>query len=987
MPVSAQTVTAPPPPGLVEEIGEAADMGSGAGIDKEKRVEELELAAERMYSGVDADDVDRQGLSLGTGRASRRKPPKASRSLIFGKRRSEPAKLDEQGDIPRSTSMENGRSRMSMRMPRVASRNGAEEGKADGKRTKEQEAEDKRMSREAKAEEAKARCERKRVDKMRPAAEVALRAGDMDIFREMLAGESALAHLIVSQAGGRTPLHFAAEKDDVALAEALLDCHGVDVNAEAVDGVTPLYAAAAAGSVSVAHALLRFRAKWGADEVVRRCSAGLAGGRVGIVDGGVKEEVLVVPVDEEDDEDENEMGDQGYADRQDDLNSSVHFQPRRGSLIIRSKRGNVRATSLGPEKTGEEEEKRRALAAITAKDNYDELVPESSAAVGAGGKGVAKEVRKESTSKSATRSMSLLGTKRSSRRSMAKEAKAAEKVEVKQKKIEAEEVENSIAQINAKANGGKKETRKEMKLRKRASKKASQGESSEGEGNNDDKSLSLSGSGSGDGAEDVEDPSASTIITGAAEEGATNDAFPGVEKSRKKWVIEAARRRAAGANTAELDLDVVDCDGESPLWRASCQGNLEIVQSLLARGANAFLQCKSGTTPLWAAAFNGHVGAIEYLLPVYRTAQNSWAVIHSPHADGRSPLWVAARRGHEEVVRGLLRLGAEVDRCRPSDKATPLFAAAFHGHAKVAELLCSSRADLNARNETNESTPLWAAVQNGHQKVVDMLCYYGADVNARCSNGCTPLIMAARGGHKDIAERLLISSASANEVDNNGDGPLAVAAEYGNVAMVQMLVRQYRASPSPTNKAGFSPLALAAQNAHPAAVRMLCVHGANVDAANEAGMTALSLATQENAIHVVRILLSYGADANVRRSLDGATAIWIAARNGNAKAVSMLAANGAWVDSPLQNGSTALVASLAGGHIQASKILLRYGASTKIKPKGAPTPIRAARRASDNSTELKELVRRKPALITAKELEQAKIRQSRDHYRGVVPAK
>lgn len=963
-------------------------------MDKEKRVEELELAAERTHSGIDADEVDREGLSLGAGRATRRKPPRASRSLIFGKRRSEPDKLDEQGEIPRSatsTSMENGRSRMSMRMPRVVSRNGTEEGKVDAKRTKGQEAEDKKTLREAKAEEAKARGERKRVDKMRPAAEVVLRAGDMDVFREMLAGESALAHLVVGQAGGRTPLHFAAERDDGALAEALLDCHGVDVNAEAVDGVTPLYAAAAAGSVAVACALLRFRAKWGAEEVVRRCSAGLAGGRVGIADGGVKEEVLVVSVDEEEDEDENEMGDEGCAERHNDLNSSAPFQSRRGSLIIRSNRGSVRATTLGPEKTGDDEEKRRALAAITAKDNYDELVPESSVALSAGGKGIAKEVRTKSTSKPATRSMSLLGTKRSSRRSMAKEAKAAEKVESKQKKIEVEEIAHSIAQINAKPNVGKKETRKEMKMRKRASKKginlSSLGESSEGEGNTDEKSLSMSGSGSGDGAEDAEDPSASTIITGAAEEGTTNDAFPGVEKSRKKWAIEAARRRAVGTNTAELDLDVVDCDGESPLWRASCQGNLEIVQALLARGANAFLQCKSGTTPLWAAAFNGHVGAIECLLPVYRTAQNSWSVIHSPHADGRSPLWVAARRGHEEVVRGLLRLNAEVDCCRPSDKATPLFAAAFHGHAKVAELLCSSRADLNARNETNESTPLWAAVQNGHQEVVDMLCYYRADVNARCANGCTPLIMAARGGHKDIAERLLMSSASVNEVDNNGDGPLAVAAEYGNVAMVQMLVRQYRASPSPTNKAGFSPLALAAQNAHPAAARMLCVHGANVDAANEAGMTALSLATQENAIHVVRILLSYGADANVRRSSDGATAIWIAARNGNAKAVSMLAANGAWVDSPLQNGSTALVASLAGGHIQASKILLRYGASTKIKPKGAPTPIRAARRASDNSTELKELVKRKPPLITAKELEQAKIRQSRDHYRGVVPAK
>ena len=109
---------------------------------------------------------------------------------------------------------------------------------------------------------------------------------------------------------------------------------------------------------------------------------------------------------------------------------------------------------------------------------------------------------------------------------------------------------------------------------------------------------------------------------------------------------------------ASVDLAPTD-DGETPLYVACGQGQVECVRLLLGAGAS---------TDLTAGADSG-----------------------------ATPLYVACIEGHVECVRLLLGAGASVDLARPDDGVTPLFMACLRGHVDVAQLLSSygaSREDL-----------------------------------------------------------------------------------------------------------------------------------------------------------------------------------------------------------------------------------------------------------------------------------------------------
>lgn len=103
------------------------------------------------------------------------------------------------------------------------------------------------------------------------------------------------------------------------------------------------------------------------------------------------------------------------------------------------------------------------------------------------------------------------------------------------------------------------------------------------------------------------------------------------------------------ALTAGADVHVAD---DLAIRRASSQGQVKVVQTPLAAGANA----NAGglvtfhLTALSVAAENGHIDTVRVLI-------NAGAAIN---ADDVYALFWAARHGHVEVVRLLLSAGADV---------------------------------------------------------------------------------------------------------------------------------------------------------------------------------------------------------------------------------------------------------------------------------------------------------------------------------------
>lgn len=118
-------------------------------------------------------------------------------------------------------------------------------------------------------------------------------------------------------------------------------------------------------------------------------------------------------------------------------------------------------------------------------------------------------------------------------------------------------------------------------------------------------------------------------------------------------------------------------DGRSALHLAAANGDRDLVEMLLAAGANPNVQNRVGETPLHFAAAHGHL----------------------------------------ETARILIAHGAHLNAASRYTRITPVMAAAESGYADVVELLIERRADIFARN-TFGATPL-AMARTTARKVRD----------------------------------------------------------------------------------------------------------------------------------------------------------------------------------------------------------------------------------------------------------------------------
>jgi len=137
--------------------------------------------------------------------------------------------------------------------------------------------------------------------------------------------------------------------------------------------------------------------------------------------------------------------------------------------------------------------------------------------------------------------------------------------------------------------------------------------------------------------------------------------------------------------------------------------------------------------------------------------------------------------------------------------------------------------------------------------------------------------------------------------------------------------------------------------------------GADPNARNDYGVTPLSLAASQASTGLVDALLAAGADASLALP-SGETPLMTAAHAGKAGAIQSLLRNKAAVDTRERaKGQTALMWSVAAGHIDASRALLDGGADINAASASGFTPIMFAARTG--STTLSELLLARGARI------------------------
>ncbi|MBI4650359.1 ankyrin repeat domain-containing protein [Candidatus Desantisbacteria bacterium] len=152
---------------------------------------------------------------------------------------------------------------------------------------------------------------------------------------------------------------------------------------------------------------------------------------------------------------------------------------------------------------------------------------------------------------------------------------------------------------------------------------------------------------------------------------------------------------------------------------------------------------KVGNQKLMAAALNNDLEAVKKLIAEGVDLEERYPVLNGFN-DEHTPLLVACRDGHYEIVKELLKAGANVNVTEPTFGAVPLHKATYNGHANITALLVKqSGININFQGPSNGYTPLHDALWHGYADCSEILINAGARLDLKGHDGKTPLDIAA----------------------------------------------------------------------------------------------------------------------------------------------------------------------------------------------------------------------------------------------------
>ncbi len=175
---------------------------------------------------------------------------------------------------------------------------------------------------------------------------------------------------------------------------------------------------------------------------------------------------------------------------------------------------------------------------------------------------------------------------------------------------------------------------------------------------------------------------------------------------------------------------------------------MRVVQVLLVRGAgvNVLSAYDNGKGPLYVASQNGHLSVVQCLL-------DGGAVIDLCDAGGTTPLWIACQQGHLSVAQYLIEGGADCH-AQSAVGGSPLHCASYGGHTSVVALLLRSGSCVDVVDMERGFTALMVACVSGMHGIVSILLAAGASVNVRGQSGLSAIDIAHDVGHGAICTML-----------------------------------------------------------------------------------------------------------------------------------------------------------------------------------------------------------------------------------------
>jgi ankyrin repeat protein len=237
---------------------------------------------------------------------------------------------------------------------------------------------------------------------------------------------------------------------------------------------------------------------------------------------------------------------------------------------------------------------------------------------------------------------------------------------------------------------------------------------------------------------------------------------------------------------AGADINQRTTEGNTPLSYAVLVSDTGLARLLINQRADIELKNNWGRTPLsQTARETGNVEMLNLLIA-------SGAQVNALDRFDDTPLILAAWKGFRAVVNILLDNGAILPAEEDQLRELVVYAASA-GMARLFDSLVAAGADLEFESRTGGSV-LHDAACGTSAKIVASLLELGKDINAIDLYGRTPLHYAAERGRVEVVRHLLSQGAAVDARSLSGRTALNLAFEYGRDSVVAILKKAGAAS-------------------------------------------------------------------------------------------------------------------------------------------------------------------------------------------------
>lgn len=318
--------------------------------------------------------------------------------------------------------------------------------------------------------------------------------------------------------------------------------------------------------------------------------------------------------------------------------------------------------------------------------------------------------------------------------------------------------------------------------------------------------------------------------------------------------------------------NMVDAFGRTPLIYAAMQGDVDLTDRFIQRGADLDHRDQNSASALMYAVMNGNVNLADLL--IQRDANLDYRDQHGASA------WLYAKLFHYVAIAMLLE-NAEQER-EDSNFADNI--------AKWNEFL-ESFAQLVFRNDEDTKQDFMANAQQNDFSLIQFI----TDMH-------------------NLRQAALIRGAALD-----GNLYTLLAAEHAGIE----INRDFNEGP------GFTTLMYAALGGNVNTILFLLSRGAVIDAVNMDNLTSLMYAVSRKRHAAIMNLVRLGANVN-HRSNAGKTPLMFASEGGDISIVQFLVKNGANVNDTNNQGLTAVTFAILGGNASIMRYLVEQGGTADL---------------------------------------------------------